>query len=236
MERFALAAAVTPQIVPIGRNAEPVIVIDGVMADWTQMRGFAATQDYRDVGRNGGFPGLRAPLPGDYVRSLLRRLDPLIRATFFAERAVKLGSFDCNLSLVTYAPAALHPTQKLPHVDFAAENRVAVLHYLCAEHFGGTAFYRHLGLDAEQIGPELRESWLAARQEEKAALPPDAGYPDQKTPGYHRIAAFDARPDRLLIYRSHTLHSGIIDRPELLSFDPQTGRLTANFFLDYVRA
>lgn len=236
MQPFAFAPAAAPQIVPIGREDEPVVVIDGVLAEWRHLREFAATQDFRDVGRNGGFPGLRAELPGDYVRGLLRRIDPLIRSTFFAGSETKLGSFDCNLSLVTYAPEALHRSQKLPHIDIAANNRIAVLHYLCPEAFGGTSFFRHLGLDAERITPELREAWAKSRQKEKAALPADAGYPDEATPGYHRIASFDAKPNRLLIYRSNVLHSGVINRPELLNFDPKTGRLTANFFLDYVGA
>lgn len=236
MQPFALASSASPQITRTGKDKAPVVTVDGVMKDWTQLRNFAAAQDFRDVGRNGGFPGLRSGLPAEYVRSLLRRIDPLVRSTFFPDMAVKLTRFDCNLSLVTYAPAALHPGQKLPHVDIAASNRIAMLHYLCPAHFGGTAFFRHTALDIEHVSPDLLGRWMAVRQEEKAALPPDAGYPDADTPGYDRIATFDARPDRLLVYRSNVLHSGIIDRPGLLSFDPMKGRLTANFFLDYAPA
>ena len=233
MGDFALADAFDVQVVPIGAGEEPVAVIDGVMQDWEALRDTATQQSFRDVGKTGGFPGLRAALPKPYVTALLRRLDPLIGELFFAGRKVKLAQFDCNFSLVTYPPERLHAQQKLPHVDVANGNRIALLHYLCPDHFGGTAFYRQLSTGLEQVDRADRQRWLAERAKELALLSTTDGYPGDDTPGYSRIASFAARSNRLLAYRSHNLHSGIIDQPDLLSDDPLTGRLTANFFLEY---
>lgn len=233
MSDFALADSFATHIVPIGATEEPVALVDGVMQDWRSLRGAAAQSQFRDVGKKGGFPGLRAPLPALYAKALLRRLDPLIKDVFFAGRSMKLARFDCNFSLVTYRLDQLQAQQKIPHIDIANENRIALLHYLCSEDFGGTAFYQQSATTLGQVGAEDRDVWGAARQEEMASLTPDAGYPDDSTPGYRRIASFAAKPDRLLAYRSNNLHSGVIDRPKLLNADPLKGRLTANFFVDY---
>ena len=233
MGDLQLVEAFEARIVPVGKMDEPVIVIDRVMQDWRKLRDMATLVDWRDVGKTGGFPGLRAPLPADYVKPLLNRLDPMIREMFFKGEKRKLGSFDCAFSLVTYEPGTLDPRQTIPHVDVADRNRVAVLHYLCPEQFGGTAFYRQLSTGLEQVDLPDRARWLAGRREELETASGD-DFPSDTTPGYTRTASFEIRPDRMLVYRSHNLHSGIIDRPDLLSTDPLEGRLTANFFLQYV--
>jgi hypothetical protein len=52
-------------------------------------------------------------------------------------------------------------------------------------------------------------------------------------PGYTETAHFAARFNRLLVYRSCSLHSGIIPSDTRLSADPRVGRLTVNLFLDF---
>lgn len=157
----------------------------------------------------------------------------MIQRIFFAGSRVQLAHFDCAFSLVTAPPHALHPLQKLPHVDVATPDRIALLHYLCDERFGGTAFFRQLKTGLTRVGPQERSRWLEARQEELAELRQGDGYPDKNIRHYAQTSTAGAKTDRLIAYRSHNLHSGVIDRPELLSADPHTGRLTANFFLDY---
>ncbi|MGB3165176.1 MAG: DUF6445 family protein [Alteraurantiacibacter sp.] len=233
MTHFPLADSLDARMVPVGTAGEHVMVVDGVMRDWRALRDTAAGMEYRDVGTKGGFPGLRAPLPGSYARALLRRLDPHIHEHFFAGRAVKLTRFVCNFSLVTYPPDRLRTAQKLPHVDVADGNRIALLHYLCPNHFGGTAFYRQNATGLEKVDPEDKLRWGDASQAEQKRLDPARGYADASLPGYTQLANVAAKPDRLVAYRSNLLHSGVIDAPELLSPDPLRGRLTANFFLDY---
>lgn len=232
MTNFALAPDFELRALPLGPGGERLLLIEGVMQDWHELRAFAAASRFQPA-RAGTYPGLRAPLPGLYVRALLRRLDPAIRQIFFAGRKVALARFECSFSMVTASPAALAPVQRLPHVDVASPDRVGIVHYLCGPPFGGTAFYRQLATGFERIGPDERTAWAAARVSELAALGPENAFPGEGTPGYSQTMAMSARPDRLIAYRSYNLHSGVIDRPELLSADPLTGRLTAVFFLDY---
>ena len=169
---------------------------------------------------------------GAYVRSVLRRLDEPVRRQFF-KTSVQLDRFDCSFSLVTRAPEELTPLQRVPHIDVATETRVAILHYLCGPEFGGTAFFRQDATGLEQVGPADRKRYLEARSRDLAKLSQDNQYPTASTPGYSRTTFSEARFNRLVAYRSFSLHSGIIDNPDLLSVDPAKGRLTANFFVDY---
>ncbi|MBS0124704.1 DUF6445 family protein [Thetidibacter halocola] len=231
MERFAANRALKITVVPMGRLAEPVMVIDDFLADPQALVAAARASDWREL-PPGGYPGRRAGLPRDYVRCVLQRLDGPIRKTLL-RRPSRLDTFDCSFSMVTRAPADLAPLQRVPHIDVANAGRVAILHYLCGPQFGGTAFFRQDATGLEQIRPAEKPRYLAARAQGLEALGPDNRYPDADTPGYERTGFTEARFNRLVAYRSFTLHSGIVEDPAILTDDPATGRLTANFFVDY---
>jgi len=230
--KFEITPNLKIDIDHIGQSREPVLIIDDFLRNPAALVNAAkASPDWKDL-PPGGYPGQRAALPGDYVRAVLRRLDAPIRAKLL-QPLTKLDRFDCAFSMVTRAPADLAHLQRIPHIDIAAENRIAILHYLCDEKFGGTAFFRQDTTELEQIGPKEKSSYLKARARDIDALSDTDIYPSATTPGYTQTGQTKARFNRLVAYRSFTLHSGIIDAPDLLSSDPQKGRLTANFFVDY---
>ncbi len=231
MEAFASSDDLEITVRSIGQSAEPLVVIDNFLSDPSALVDHAAQADWT-THPPGGYPGRRAGLPRAYAQSVLRRLDGVIRETLIHGPAT-LDRFTCSFSMVTRKPDDLGSLQRVPHIDVANPNRVAVLHYLCDEGFGGTAFFRQTGTGLEQIGPESRDRYVACRRADIARLEPGNTYPDQATPGYIRTGFVPARFNRLVAYRSFTLHSGIIDQPDRLSTDPRLGRLTANFFVDY---
>lgn len=120
----------------------------------------------------------------------------------------------------------------MPHVDTTNVLQFAILHYLCDERFGGTGFYRHRATGYEVITPD-RAGHFAAAREREMALVGDGGYIAEDTPLYEQVGAVAAAFDRLIVYRSCLLHSGLVGDPSLLSADPRAGRLTANIFLTY---
>jgi len=218
----------------LGHEGEPLLLIEGVLTQPQSLIDYAATE----VGfapawtATGGYPGVRAPAPLNYVNQLVRRLDPLIRKGF-ALGPVKLARAECSLSMVTLPPSRLTPQQQVPHVDTVDAHQFAILHYLCGIEHGGTAFYRHRATGFETLTPERQASYDRLRGEEQAEA---GGMPDYirgDHPHFVQHACYDSLVDRVIVYRSRTLHSGQIGEDAALSDDPRRGRLTANIFLNY---
>ncbi|NYT42162.1 hypothetical protein HZY97_15430 [Sphingomonas sp. R-74633] len=226
---FSLNARPAARLSRLGREGEPLFCLDGLMQRPQALVDYAATQaEFAPVhGPAGGYPGVRAPAPLDYVEAVVRALDPVVRDAF-ALGAVRLGRAECNFSMVTLAPGDLVPSQRAPHIDTSDPLHFAFLHYLCGPEQGGTAFYRHRATGFEAITPERAAAYEAARAVEPDPAP---GYIHGDTPEFEQIGAADAAFDRLLVYRSRQLHSGL--PTGALAPDPRRGRLTANIFLSY---
>jgi len=229
---FSLRPSLALSLERIGLEREPVLLVEGAMNRAGALVEYAATEvTFEPVwGPSGGYPGLRAPAPLDYVESVVRALDPSIRRAFGLER-VKLARAECSFSLVTLPPERLAPLQRIPHVDTTDPLQFALLHYLCDACHGGTAFYRHRATGFETLTTERQLAYEAVRSNELCETV--SAYIDGDSPHYERIAAFDAAFDRILVYRSRTFHSGRIAAGQALSADPRRGRLTANIFVNY---
>lgn len=212
----------------VGHEQQPVIIIDDFVPDPDRLRAVAETLEYRTMGRH--YPGLRAEVAASDVDAFLAPIRGLIAETFgFREPADLISA---GYSIVTIPPADLTPIQRLPHFDGLEAERVALLHYLNGQDQGGTAFYRHRGTGYETISADRHAAYDAALHREVAqhGLPAPA-YISGDTLLYERIARFEAKPNRALIYRGHMLHCA--DLPADLDFtpDPRTARLTVNTFL-----
>jgi hypothetical protein len=229
---FAFNPSFSAALHRVGLEQQPVLVLDGLLRDATTLIDYAEREVRFDPasGEHGGYPGLRAPAPLNYVNMLVRTVSPAIEKAFDLVD-VKLSRAQCNLCLVTLPPDRLAPLQRIPHIDTVDPLQFALLHYLCDPSHGGTAFYRHRGTGFETVTPERAPAYEAARRGELAGT--GTGYITGDTEHYEQTACFDARFDRLLIYRSRHLHSGQIRSPATLNDDPRTGRLTANVFLNY---
>jgi hypothetical protein len=212
----------------IGREQQPVIVIDDFVPDPERLRAAAEALTYQTMGRH--YPGLRAEVAADDVDAFLTPIQDLIAETFGFNGPAQIIS--AGYSIVTTRPADLTPIQRLPHFDGLEAERVALLHYLNGAEQGGTAFYRHRATGYETISADRYPGYDAALREEvkRDGLPAPA-YISGDTPLFERIARFEATPNRALIYRGHTLHCA--DLPADLDFtpDPRTARLTVNTFL-----
>jgi hypothetical protein len=221
------------KVLRVGRSAEPVVLADDALLEPERAIDLAADLDFApaDEGR-GGFPGLRATAPQAFASNLVGGALPLIERIFGLSPAA-LTRIDASFSIVTADPAALHPMQRIPHIDTRDPRRLAVLAYLGRSRIGGTAFFRQDSTGLEQVGPDSFDSYFAARRADLARVTSEPGYPGRDTPGYSETAHFEARFNRLLVYRSCSLHSGVVPPDSPLSADPRLGRLTANIFLDF---
>lgn len=233
---FALRPRFDLSLERIGYEQEPVLIVAGALSDPWSMVDYASREvTFEPVWKpSGGYPGLRAPAPLNYTRRLVRALDPVVRKAF-GLGAVKLARAECSLSMVTLPPGRLAPLQQIPHVDTVDPLQFAFLHYLCGPEHGGTAFYRHRATGFETLSAERQPAYNRIRDRELSADTHAPDYIRGDTDHYVQTAAFESRFDRMLIYRSRTLHSGQIPVGADLPDDARTGRLTANIFVNYVR-
>ena len=231
---FALNPSFPVSLAKVGLEEEPVLTVETIMRDPAALIDYAANEvEFRPAwGPSGGYPGMRAPAPLDYVGTLVRTLSPMIEKAFDLT-GVKLARAECNFSLVTLDADELVPSQRVPHVDTDDALQFAVLHYLCDRSFGGTAFYRHRATGFETVTAERRTAFEEIQAREMMEAAPPQRYVANDIAHYVQTAAFEAGLDRLLIYRSRVLHSGRIQPGTKLSAAPREGRLTANIFVNY---
>jgi hypothetical protein len=137
----------------------------------------------------------------------------------------------CAFSLTNTAPEKLRPIQSVPHIDTQDPLQFAMVHYLCAESFGGTSFYRHRTTGHESITQERLASYFKIlKQEVMDQQQTQFDYINGDTHLFERIYQVPVVFNRAIIYRSNQLHSGDISAQLGLSPDPRQGRLTANSF------
>jgi len=216
------------QVHRIGAEQEPVVVIDDYARDPGAMVEEAARLDF---GPNGAFfPGVRAKAPDALALSIRRSLAGMIREVFGVTD--DLDRMECWWSLLTTPPSSLSPHQRLPHFDGLGPQRIAVLHHLGRGEGTATAFYRHRATGFETMTAARLPAYNAAVNAELArhGLPP-AAYADGGGPSFERIAAFEARFNRLLVYRGNTLHSANVAPGVALPADPRLGRFSVNSFI-----
>jgi len=211
-----------------GREQQPVIVIDDYARDPEQLIEEAAQQSYRPIGPY--YPGVRAVAPPALALSVRDSLATLIQKTFGLEG--QLDRIECYFSLITTPPEQLQLLQRLPHFDGLGSQRVAILHHLGRAECGATAFYRHRSTGFETLTDERLGAYnLAVNAEFHRYGVPQPGYIAGDTPIWERIARYEARFNRLLVYRGATLHGAEVPQDLPLPADPRCGRFSINTFI-----
>jgi len=211
----------------IGDEQQPLVIVDGFSGDAAALRAAAAASAFGPAGQH--YPGLRAPLPPDYMRVQLPRIAGAMGRAFGRFRRLRV--VDASFSIVTTPPGALDVRQRLPHVDAYGADRIALVHYLSPAARDGTAFYRHRSTGYETIDAARAPAFFATLDRELAECAPPPGYIAGDTDRFACIGRAEAREDRAILYRSFALHSGAIAPDAPLSADPATGRLTVTAFL-----
>ena len=213
----------------VGDERVPVLVAEAEALGARQMRDLAPTRPFAPDGPH--YPGLRSRAPAGYGRMIVQALTgPLGELFGWKDAAFEVVAAD--FSIVTTPPEALTPIQRIPHFDSTDEGVVAVLHYLCGEEGGGTAFFRHKVTGFETITEDRAERYAEVLRADVVTNGlPDPAYVAGSTALFAETALFAARFGRLLAYPGYALHSGRIPPGLTLDPDPAKGRLTVNTFL-----
>jgi len=211
-----------------GQEQEPVVIIDDFYSDLGALRKDAASKTYQKLGPF--YPGIRAQANPAYLDERMALLTKVLKDVFDWQTGAELT--ECAYSLVTTPRAELTPIQRLPHYDGTDSGRLAVLHYLSGAETGGTSFYSHNAMGFETITESRfeRYKFILSEEIEEFGLPPQ-NYVDEGKPQFTLVGRIACKPNRCILYRGITLHSGYIPEGLQLDNDPSKGRLTINTFL-----
>lgn len=219
----------------IGREQNPLLIIDNFCSAPDILIEQACTGTSFVAQASDFYPGLRKVVAGDYPEQSVNAIVPLIREAFSVDVARIAQLSLCAFSLTTTPPEKLRPIQSVPHIDTHDPMHFAMVHYLCAESYGGTSFYRHRSSGFESIAQErLTDYFKTLKQEVMAEQQTRFDYINGDTALFERIAQVPVVFNRAVVYRSNQLHSGDIKLQSGLSTDPRTGRLTANSFFNFL--
>jgi hypothetical protein len=212
----------------IGREAQPLVIIDNFASDPDALRAAAIASRFGPAEHH--YPGLRAPLPAEYMPGQQPVIAEVLGDIFGQSGTLQL--IDASFSMVTSEAAALSIDQRLPHCDAFVVERIALIHYLSPEGDDGTAFFRHRSTGFETIDEVRAPIYFDQLGAEiRYGGEPPLAYVTGDTPLFERTMLAEARYNRALIYRSYLLHSGAISPGAVLSPDPAQGRLTITAFL-----
>ncbi len=213
----------------IGREKQPLLVVDHVLDDPDALVAEALSANYY-VPEHTHYPGVNACLPESYYQPLLAGLRTPLEKAFGLSQRLGLDYFGF-FALATQAAAGAQPIQKIPHHDSPEPGRLAMVHYLCRGPYGGTGFFRHKATGFESIDAARHEGYLSQVAAELDRAAPSGSYAGEGMAGYELIDYAELVFDRLIVYRSHVLHSGLLGSAPLPG-SPESGRLTANGFIE----
>lgn len=218
----------------LGEEQRPLVVVEDFALDPEALLAYAESGAPLRATQGDFYPGIRKPAPPEYADDLRGRFGEVLRERFAMPRHAAPRVIFCALSITTTEPHRLRPIQRVPHFDTSAANQLAIVHYLCGPEHGGTSFYRHRGTGFETISQQrIREYSTLLKREVTRKFAPPAKYMDGDDPLFMRIARFEARFNRALIYPSNVLHSGDIRRVSLPEESPRAARLTVNSFVRF---
>jgi hypothetical protein len=223
-----------PQLVLLGQQQTPLIIIDDVVENLAELLVYARQQPFA-TDTDSYYPGVRAMLPRNYVTAVLDALYPLLYQQYQLSANLRLTPRDTYFSLINQQPETLLPLQRLPHFDTPSSHYFALLHYLAAEPHGGTGFFRHIPSGYERINLDNQRHYFASAQQylDKYGAPP-AAYCDGTDGHYQLYQAVPYRQNRLIMYPGNLLHSSLVKPATDICSDPAAGRLTANIFIEFI--
>lgn len=218
------------QALAFGHEELPVVLVDNVLDDIEPLLAYACDDSQGQFQRDNKsfYPGIRKAAPAvyaDVIRALFR--DRKLQSGLNLPIDPEIDIVQMYLSMVTLPPSSLQLQQCLPHFDAATDNCFALIHYLCDEHYGGTAFYRHQVTGYECIDPHRFTRYRKCLDREFADSDcSQQGYISKYTPEFTRIGAVPAQRNRAALYLGKSLHTGDVDNKTFHSSDPKVGRLT----------
>jgi hypothetical protein len=226
--------AMKVNIVTIGNEKTPVVVIDDVLLETSSIMQHACHSVEFEADKLTAYPGVRAQLPKWFTDTVMDFICPVFRQQYDVSEELLPAPIMAYLSLLTTAPNELQLLQRMPHFDSVKDSYFSLVLYLNQGDFGGTGFFRHRPTGFERILDHRYDNFvLAGKAFTNIYGAPQMKYINASDEHFELIDSVAYKPNRLVAYPGNLLHSGMVDPDVDISGDPLTGRLTANLFIDF---
>lgn len=218
----------TISVTTIGAERRSVVIVENFSPHPERLVDEAASLTFETMGEF--YPGVRARVSAVYYEGLARILGAVLREVYGWTQSARFDR--CLYSLATTPSDRLSLAQRIPHIDGLEGRMIAIVHYLCRENFGGTAFYRHRSTGFETVDASRHQDYLTALRCDFNRLgEPPSAYIGGDTQIFEKTASFDAAFNRAVIYPSSLLHCASLPNGVEFPVDIRKGRLTAASFL-----
>lgn len=233
---FSLNLTAKVEVILVGQELTPIVVIDDFAQKVNDHLCFAGDESEYSATEQDHYPGVRKFAAQSYGEHICQLYFDLIRSTYHIDSRQQAQTVLSAYSLTTTPAEQLIPIQMVPHLDTTTEYQFAIVHYLCDKEHGGTSFYRHKKTNFERINTERLPSYaqILKQQAMAAQLHKKPQYIKSSTALFEQVATVEAKMNRAIIYPSNLLHSGNILKSSGLSVDPKKGRLTISSFIQLI--
>jgi hypothetical protein len=231
---FRVNSRASLQVLAVGEENTPVIVIDDFAENTAGLIDIACLSVNYGPDSTSAYPGVRAKLPRDYVVAVLNRIYRLLFQVYEVPANLGMKPVNTVYSLISTPEKELTLAQRVPHFDSNAPFYLAVLHYLNPGGFCATGLFRHKPTGFEKVTESRRDEFFRSSEAFiEAHGEPPAQYIKGSNDHFELYERIDYKPNRLVAYPGSLLHSGLVDPAVDINPDPRTGRLTANIFVDF---
>ena len=212
------------------------IVVDDFLMDPDALLEFASQKSGDFSNSNANYPGVQLRISNEAIDDIYRFVRSRMSKVYgFMRGQIEILS---SLAMATLPPDELHFMQRLCHIDPDWEPNRA--HYACVlylfhdQRLGGTSFFRWKAKDIVWKALEILRNDAGEAEEFLKKQFPTFREPPRYMTESNEIAdllcTLAPRFNRLVFYPGDIPHSGALTAPELLSDDPQKGRLMLNIF------
>lgn len=226
--------AMTVNILEIGNEKTSVIVIDDLLLEIAAVKEYACQTAVFEPDKLTAYPGVRAQMPKWFTDRILACICPIFRQQYSIPEGLQPAPIMDYFSLLTTPTDELQMLQRMPHFDSVKNTYFSLVLYLNHGDFGGTGFFRHRPTGFESILDHRYDVFVdAAKAFTKFYGQPAMKYINSSDEHFELIDSVRYKPNRLVAYPGNLLHSGMVDPDIDIGADPQTGRLTANVFINF---
>ncbi len=213
-------------VLDIGCEGQKVVIIDDFHPEFESL--LQRLQQGRYGPGHQYYPGLQMPMDPAHLMPCAALIMEIMTNVF--EVGANIHPVQCAASMVTTPPHELSVAQRQPHFDTVDSGRFALLHYMGGPDKGGTGFYRQRITGFEYVDDARYPVFIDAQERALKESQPDTQYMKGSDERFEKIALIEAKPNRMILYRSYSLHSCDIPDDLDLKPDPKTARLTINTF------